>query len=342
MACYQLALRPRLHALLLAGLVISAGLCEGCSSAPDVVAVRQPAPRAPELLSLTGDILLSDPSAIYIDEKYWVFSSGSGLPIRTSTDLYDFQLVGDAFQELPGWVADEVPDATSFWAPEIAAFGGRYHLYYAVSTTGSSRSCIGHASAAALGTEGSWVDEGALICTMEGDDWNAIDASVLVDEDGLIWLVLGSYRTGLKLLALDEASGRRLGSSLIPVAERPGMGMIQAAALTRHGGFYYLFASFDDCCPGASSTHHIMVGRATDVRGPYHDRAGIALLKGGGTLVLESSERWRGPGGNDVLTVGEQSYNLYRAYDLENDARATLRISTLEWDELGWPASAGP
>jgi arabinan endo-1,5-alpha-L-arabinosidase len=331
-----------LHALLSGCLLVSAGLCLSCSSAPDVVAVRQPAPLAPELLSLTGDLTLSDPSAIYVDQQYWVFSSGGALPIHSSTDLRDFQLVGNAFEELPAWVAAEVPDATSFWSPEIASFGGRYHLYYAVSTTGSSRSCIGHASAAALGTEDAWLDEGALICTMEGDDWNAIDPTVLVDDDGLIWLALGSYRTGLKLLALDEASGRRSGSALIPLAERPGMGMIQAAELTRHGAFYYLFASFDDCCPGATSTHHIMVGRATDVRGPYLDRTGTDLRKGGGTLVLESSERWRGPGSNDVLTVGAQSYNLYRAYDLKKDARAMLRISTLVWDELGWPASAGP
>ena len=157
-----------------------------------------------------------------------------------------------------------------------------------------------------------------------------------------VWLALGSYRTGLKLVPLDALSGERLGSELIPLAERTGMCMIQAAELTRHGDFYYLFSSFDECCPGVSSTHHIMVGRATDVRGPYRDREGLGLLEGGGTLLLESDERWRGPGGSDVLTVGNQTYVVYRAYDLEQEARATLRISTLVWDELGWPAAAGP
>jgi arabinan endo-1,5-alpha-L-arabinosidase len=272
--------------------------------APDVVAIRQAAPLAPELLSLSGDVELSDPSAIYSQGRYWIFSPGSAIGIRTSDDLGEIELVGSALEELPPWVAERVPEATTFWAPEIASFGARFHLYYAVSTTGSSRSCIGHASAAVLGADEPWQDEGPLICSDEDDDWNAIDPSVLTDDDGQVWLVLGSYRTGLKLVELDPLSGERLGSELIPLAERPGMGMIQAAELTRHGDFYYLLSSFDECCPGASSTHHIMVGRATDVRGPYHDRDGIGLLDGGSTLLLESDERWRGPGGSDVLTVG--------------------------------------
>ena len=89
MACYQLALPSRLCALLFACLPVSAGLCLSCSSAPDVVAVRQPAPLTPELLTLTGDLALGDPSAIYVDQQYWVFSSGGALPIRTSTKDVD-------------------------------------------------------------------------------------------------------------------------------------------------------------------------------------------------------------------------------------------------------------
>jgi arabinan endo-1,5-alpha-L-arabinosidase len=118
--------------------------------------------------------------------------------------------------------------------------------------------------------------------------------------------------------------------------------MVQAAAFAFRNGYFYLFVSFDACCLGAASTHKLMVGRAPAVDGPYLDRTGRLLLEGGGTLVLEGDARWRGPGSNDILTNGDQSHNVYHAYDAENAGRPTLRIATLSWDEAGWPISGGP
>ena len=60
--------------------------------------------------------------------------------------------------------------------------------------------------------------------------------------------------------------------------------------------YYYLFVSFDFCCRGISSTYKIMVGRSDKITGPYVDREGKPMMQGGGTLLLEGFERWRGPG----------------------------------------------
>jgi arabinan endo-1,5-alpha-L-arabinosidase len=317
----------------------------GCGSAPDVVAIRELAaaePVEPELLTLTGDFELFDPSAIFDGERYWVISTGRGMPVRVSDDLGDFELLGDAVAELPEWAAQEVPEATHFWSPDVAYFGGRYHLYYALASNVPRQACIGHATSAQLGTVGAWTDDGApLICTQQETDWFAIDPSVLVDDDGAVWILIGSASSGLKLFELDQ-EGRLTATEPTTVAARPDGGVIQASAITRRGDFYYLFSSFDLCCRGADSTRSLRVGRSTSPRGPYLDREGFPLLEGGGTVLLEGDARWRGPGSNDVLHRGDRSYGFYFAYDAENDGRAYLRLSTLTFDEEGWPRSAGP
>lgn len=292
-------------------------------------------------LSLSGDLELFDPSAIFDGERYWVVSTGAGMPIRASTDLKQFELLGDAVPGLPTWAADHVPKATHFWSPDVAYFGGRYHLYYALAGGGGQLACIGHATASKLGSVGSWTDDGApVICTQQEDDWFAIDPSVLVDDDEKAWLLAGSS-PGLKLIEL-EASGGRTAAEPTPIAARPDGGVIQASAITRHGGYYYVFASFDLCCRGADSTRSIRFGRSSTLFGPYLDRDGTSLLDGGGSVLLEGGPRWKGPGSNDVLQQGDQSYSFYFAYDADNDGKTSLRLSTLAWDEEGWPRSAGP
>lgn len=318
----------------------------GCSAEPDIVAIRDTtisAPAEPQQLPLSGDLSLFDPSAIFDSERYWVVSTGAGMPVRVSADLTDFELLGNAVAGLPEWAAVEVPAAGNYWSPDIAFFGGRYHLYYALASNTPRQACIGHATAAQLGIGADvWTDDGApLVCTQQESDWFAIDPSVLVDEDGSVWLLIGSAGTGLKLFAL-EPSGELSAAEPTVVAARPDEGILQASAITRKGDFYYLFTSFDVCCRGADSNRSIRYGRSRSKWGPYVDRTGAPLLEGGGSTLLESASRWRGPGSNDVLHRGDRSYSFYFAYDAENEGRTSLRISTLVWDADGWPRSAGP
>ena len=85
------------------------------------------------------------------------------------------------------------------------------------------------------------------------------------------------------------------------------------------------------------STYHVMVGRSENVIGPYVDRDGVEMLKGGGTQVTFPTERWRGPGHNAILQENNKEYIVYHAYDAESNGTPTLRIDRLEWDAEGWP-----
>ena len=54
---------------------------------------------------------------------------------------------GKVFDKVPDWAPKAVPGSRgSCWAPDISFFGGKYHLYYSVSTFGSRLSCIGLAT----------------------------------------------------------------------------------------------------------------------------------------------------------------------------------------------------
>lgn len=293
-----------------------------------------------------------DPVIAKEDGKYYLFCTGRGLPIQTSTDMLSWERSGRVFDTAPDWTAATIPGSTEFyWAPDISFFNGKWHIYYSVSTFGSNRSAIGLVTSPTLDAAKpnyAWKDEGIVIESHKSDDWNAIDANVVLDEAGQPWLSWGSFWGGLKLIPLDAETGKpRAGAELTGIAARPRAngeaGAIEAPFIYRHDGYYYLFASFDFCCKGVESTYNIRVGRSKSVSGPYLDRDGVPMTAGGGSTVLAGSGRWRGPGHNAVFQDGDRDWLVYHAYDAENGGAPALRVEELGWDGEGWPvASSAP
>ena len=281
-----------------------------------------------------------DPSIAYIDGLYMVFSTGTGLPVRTSVDLVNWSLAGQVFASAPAWITTtdrNRPD--DLWAPDISYFGGTYHLYYAASSFGSNNSCIGHATSASP-TSNTWTDQGPVLCSSSADNYNAIDPAAFVDEGGNPWLAFGSFWSGLKLVPL-AADGTRSGTEIYSLSTRNDTA-VEAPFVVHHGGYYYLFESVGFCCQGVNSTYKVLVGRSADVQGPYVDDLGVALLAGGGRLVVEGDTDWKGPGHNAILSVPSGTYNVYHSYDANAAGIPTLRISEMAWSADGWPISAGP
>jgi len=317
------------------------------ASSPALDAASKPAPDSgsdPGMLNLAGDISpVHDPAIIATPSRFYIFSTGEGLPIHQSTDLVHWTLAGQVFATKPAWITTtNAADPNILWAPDVSYFGGLYHLYYAASSFGSQSSCIGHATTASLETP-VWQDRGSVICSTQADDWNAIDPAPVIDQAGAVWLALGSFWTGLKLIQID-ANGNRLGTEITSLATRANTA-VEAAYIIHHGDFYYLFESVDRCCQGVNSTYKIMAGRSPDIKGPYVDADGIPLLStspNGGDLIVTSGARWKGPGHNAVLKTVTGDYNIYHAYDGEAAGVPTLRIAKLQWSDDGWPRSSGP
>lgn len=305
------------------------------TKAPNDVCPRGSSAKA---LSLSGSLGAHDPALIFADNQYYLFATG--LAAKTSQNLTAWQGASSPFS-IPSWVRSTISGANNLWAPDISYFGGTYHLYYAASTFGSNHSCIGHATRDSM-SSGSWTDHGSVICSNDGtnDNWNAIDANVIIDENDDIWMVFGSFWGGLKMIQLD-ASGERMGTELISVAARPqNGGALEAPFILRQCGYYYLFTSWDHCCDNPYN-YNIRVGRSTSVTGPYLDKDGKDLMQGGGTLLVEGNSSWQGPGHNAVIVTENAAYNVYHALNPSNHG-SSLRVAELVFDDQDWPVSGGP
>jgi arabinan endo-1,5-alpha-L-arabinosidase len=293
----------------------------------------------PQALTLSGSLGAHDPAAYVVGST--IYLAATGLIGKTSTNLTTWNNAATPLA-LPSWAATAT-GATNLWAPDISYFGGVYHLYYAASTFGSNKSCIGQATRASLDS-GSWADQGMVLCSNMGetDDWNAIDPNVVVDDAGTPWLVLGSFWGGLKMVKLNATTGQRADTMLYAIANGANSkGSLEGGWVFKRCGYYYLFSSWGSCCSGAYD-YNIRVGRSTTVTGPYVDKAGTDLMKGGGTLLVQGNSSWVAPGHNAVITYNNKTYNIYHALKGSSSGAATLRISELAWDGNGWPVSGGP
>lgn len=291
--------------------------------------------------TVTGSTVVHDPTMVRTPAgSYLLYATGGGLGHRRSADRTAFSAGADAFGNRPAWWSrySTVPEA---WAPDVSYHGGTYLMYYAVSSFGSQTSAIGLATSR-TGEPGSWSDHGTVVTSDTSSDHNAIDPNLFVDDDGTWWLSFGSWWSGIKMIRLDPATGKPHpgDTTLHSLASRPtGSKAVEAPSVIKHGGFYYLFASYDTCCAGARSTYKIKVGRATSPTGPYHDRNGVALMNNGGTPVLESHGRYIGPGGQSVLRDVDGDLLVYHYYDAQDNGTPKLGVNPLKWYG-GWPVAS--
>jgi arabinan endo-1,5-alpha-L-arabinosidase len=286
---------------------------------------------------------IHDPVMAKEGDTYYVFSTGARLMVICSPDMINWEFCGRVFEEVPQWVRQAVPSVGDLWAPDISYFNGKWHLYYSGSTFGSNHSVIGLATNGTLDRDSpdyQWADEGEVIHSTSGDDWNAIDPNLAFDEKGQPWLAFGSYWSGLKLRKIDRQTGKLAADdpTLYPLATRfEADRSIEGAFIIRRGDYFYLFASFDYCCRGVESNYNVRVGRSAQITGPYVDRDGKAMLEGGGTLLLSAYARWAGPGHNGIYQEGDTVWIVYHGYDTKQVGIPKLRIESLAWDAEGWP-----
>lgn len=300
---------------------------------------------------LSGELAVHDPVLIREGNTWYVFDTlGQHVGVKTSPDRLHWTNSSPVFKDLPAWTRAAVPGTQGIWAPDISRVGGEYRLYYSVSTFGSNRSAIGLATNATLdpaAPDFRWKDKGLVVQSMPGDDFNAIDPNFVVDAQGRQWLALGSFWSGIKLLRLDPVTGKPApGAKPYSLARRPAPAgapaPVEAPFIFRHGGWYFLIASYDYCCKGVNSTYYTVVGRSKAITGPYRGKDGSAMMQGGGTILLradlQEKQRFRGPGHAGAFTDEDGTTTLvWHAYDREANGAPTLRIAPVAWDEDGWP-----
>lgn len=305
-----------------------------------------------------------DPVAAYCDGRYYVFTTG--MSVMSSDDLVHWRFEKPVFSETPQWAVDKGFRGMP-WAPDIQYHDGLWYIYYSYSVFGRNISAIGVATNRTLNPESpdfKWEDHGMIVESIPGrDEWNAIDANVIVDADGAAWLSFGSFWRGIKMFRLDETLTRMPEKQeWYPLCRRPegttkniagkedgierdprgadfdpGNGAVEAPFIFHHDGYYYLFVSYDLCCRGANSTYNVVVGRSEKVTGPYIDKDGVSMMDGGGTVVAKGNGHYAGVGHCAVVNLQGKDYMFMHGYDSEHDYRSKLLVKELSWTADGWP-----
>lgn len=307
-------------------------------------------------------IIVHDPVMIQQNDTYYVFCTGWGISVWSSPDMKNWTCEKPVFDKAPEWAVEAVKGFKGhIWAPDISYFNGQYYLYYSVSAFGKNTSCIGLATNKTLDPndpEFKWVDHGKVIQSFPGKtNWNAIDPNLIVAKDGTPYLVFGSFWDGIKLakLAPDGMSVAQDLNTLPTIASRKtnpdapnppsiddnpvdaGGNAIEAPFIFKKGKYYYLYASIDYCCKGPRSTYKMIIGRSTQIPGPYVDKDGKLMSRGGGSLVMKGNDDWYGVGHSGTYTFNGKDYLIFHGYDAHDDGKPKLIIKQLGWDKEGWP-----
>jgi arabinan endo-1,5-alpha-L-arabinosidase len=124
--------------------------------------------------------------------------------------------------------------------------------------------------------------------------------------------------------------------------------LVEGSWVVRHGDFYYLFYSGDNCC-GPKANYAVMVARSRSAEGPFET---LEQVKGvSHSIVLQKSGKWFAPGHNSVVTdAAGQDWIVYHAVDIgrprekatdEVNTRRIMLIDPIRWVD-DWPVIDGP
>ena len=296
------------------------------------------------VVALDGQPTLHDPSTVIVENgKYYVYATGSGLPVSISDDGWTWRRAGGVMQAVPG--GKPGPDViarggNNTWAPDVIRVDDRYFLYYAAPGT-QPKAAIGLLIGKTLDPESpdyKWEDGGPVAWSDGIEDNNAIDPGLFRDPtNGTLWLTYGSYFGYIRLVELNPRTGKRLYPAREPVNVAINS---EASIMIFRDGWYYLLVTHGSCCVGANSSYNIRMGRSNKVTGPFLDNMGIDMLRGGGKLFLGSGGRYVGPGHFGLLDLGDgvQKFSCHYEADLDRGGVSVLDIRPLLWRD-GWPVA---
>ena len=296
---------------------------------------------------------IADPSIVRGDDGYFYIFSTMGRVLR-SEDACNWVVFSESILSRPTWevsVWGEVVNA-QIWAPDVIKIGDKWIYYYSLSAWGK---CCGVGLAVADEITGPYTDLGKLFDYKEIGIDNAIDPHVFVEDDGSVFMSVGSFQ-GLFLLQLTddglalEGGVATQAKDKILIAGRVGGwdgSTYEGSYIIKKDGYYYYFGSAGTCCEKQNSTYRVLVGRSEEITGPYLDAQGRPLTASGsgktyGTLCLDTgvtNKNMAGAGHNSILVDDAGDYWIYyHAYSTEdNYATRHLFMDKLAWDENGFP-----
>lgn len=325
-----------------------------------LAACASPAPDA--VVRYTNPVLdadFPDPAVLRApDGFYYAYATQGGAPIRNiqvarSADLVRWEPLADALPVKPRWAAT----TQDFWAPDVSLRDGRYWLYYSARpdpTPAAPEPGLCLAVATADRPEGPFTDSGRPLQCGEG----FVNIDPFAYDDPATGKRLLYWGSGFGPVKVQELAPDRMrfapGSEAVALVETvpdqtPAnyQRLVEAAAVVRRNGWYYLFYSGDNCC-GPKAHYAVMVSRSRSATGPFRTRA--QETGSPDSVILRLNDRWIAPGHNGLIQdAGGDWWFLYHAVDsrrpsaepgAEPNTRRVMLLDRLEWRD-GWPEIAG-
>ena len=301
-----------------------------------------PTPGEDEFANPVIDTDMPDPFVLDAGERYYLYSTTNitdNYPYATSEDLVTWEPRGDAMPRLPAW-ANGNP-----WAPEVTQTSAGYVMYFTARAAGVKRpdgadaQCVG----VAVGDtpDGPFVDDGAepLVCQVALG--GTIDASIVRDVDGSLWLIYKNdgnccaMPTRLYMRPMSEDgltfAGKEVEVDGIVNDQEWEGGVVEAPTIHHHDGTYYLFYSGNNY---RSADYAVGYATATSLTGPYADAEENPILASGNGAI--------GPGHQALAADPDGDlWMVYHAWSSSAFLERNVWIDELRFDG-GRPVVDGP
>lgn len=294
----------------------------------------------------------------YSTDVGYGISVSSGIQIRRSENLVEWDYKGHVFDELPekglDWlentVGTTVPDA--IWAPAFYTYNGENRLYYSLPGDAAWTGVIGLATSTSA-TSG--FEEVDMLVGSKGyseTTTNCIDPSVFVTPSNEHWMVYGSG-SYIRIVQLDPKTGLLYddddyGTTIAYRGYTNGAinGNIEGPEIIYNSelGYYYLFIAYD----ALETKYNTRVGRSTNIEGPYYDWFEEKLVDKTDNFPMVTApygfKGHQGYQGISHCTVFEDSTGQYyyasQARPASNYYFMNLHVRQLFWTADGWPMAS--
>lgn len=302
-------------------------------------------------------VSVHDPSVFYdsATDRYYAF--GSHFAVASSPDLVSWTQTareGDAgkrmlfgttnFRSVLAQSNKIVGGDQNIWAPHVIKLGSKYYMYYSLTSGfGSNLSVIGRVSS--TNVTGPYSNE-EIIVWSEGKagNPNCIDPELFYDKEGKLWMVYGSFFSGIYIKSLNAETGLPTDGNVHSYGTllwRGGATGVEGPDIVYHEAtdYYYLVVSDGDL----STNYNMRVARSKNPNGPYTDVTGANMaynygkgnkLAGNYRFTAENTG-YGAMGGGSLIEVNGECFAVFHTRYQSGFAH-NVQVRQMFFNEDGW------